>query len=276
MPLLTHLFLFLAMWMSFSHLQNEELPLNTITDDSPQKDGLKLTVLSYNVRHCSPPASPSLIDVEAIAKIISDSQADLVGLQEIDVNTERSGIDLDQAARLSELTGMHFYFSKGIDYQGGKYGTAILSKFPLSDQQTLPLPAAPDTEQRTLSKVTATLPDGRKIRFANTHLDFTSDENAWAQATVITESLKGENVPVILVGDFNVLRESKTMEHLNEFFVSTCEMDCMPTIPADDPKKTIDFILFLDNRGTDVLSHKVLNEPVASDHRPVWAQLKLQ
>lgn len=276
MLLRSTLFLVLSLFTTFCNLSSEEKPTNNDAVVEDDEKALNLTVLSYNVRHCSPPANPSLIDVGAIAKIISDSKAELVGLQEIDVNNERSGVNLDQAAKLAELTGMHYYFSKGIDYQGGAYGTAILSKFPLSEQQTLLLPAAPNTEQRTLSLVTATLPDGKRVRFANVHLDFTSDENALAQAKVITDKLKGESVPVFIVGDFNVVKESKTMAHFGQFFTSTCQANCMPTIPADVPKKTIDFILYSSSENITVRAHEVLNQPSASDHRPVWARLSLK
>ncbi len=270
------LFLILSFLTSLCQSDSEGNP--TKIDSVRQDDhrALSLTLLSYNVRHCSPPANPSLIDVEAIAKIIRDSKAELVGLQEIDVNNRRSGVNLDQAAKLAELTGMHYYFSKGIDHEGGAYGTAILSEFPLSEQETILLPAAPNTEQRTLSLVTATLPDGRKVRFANTHLDYTSDDNALAQAKVITERLKSVKIPVFVVGDFNVVKDSKTMTHLNEYFTSTCEINCMPTIPADVPKKTIDFILFSRNQDIAVSAHEVLNQPTASDHRPVWARVSLK
>lgn len=270
------LFLALSLLTCFCRLSPEENQLISKPVEQDAEKALNLTVLSYNVRHCSPPANPSLIDVETIAGIIADSKAELVGLQEIDVNNERSGMNLDQASKLAELTGMHYYFSKGIDYRGGAYGTAILSKFPLSEQETIPLPAAADTEQRTLSLVTATLPDGRKIRFANTHLDFTADDNALAQAKAITEKLKDEKVPVVVVGDFNVVKESKTMGHLSQYFTSTCEANCLPTIPADTPTKTIDFILFSSNQGISVRAHEVLNQPTASDHRPVWARLSIE
>lgn len=276
MLLRTPIFLTLCLLTSFCHLNPEEGQSITEPTENVTEKALTLTVLSYNVRHCSPPANPSLIDVETIAGIIAGSKAELVGLQEIDVNNERSGVNLDQAAKLAELTGMYYYFSKGIDYRGGAYGTAILSKFPLSEQETIPLPAAPDTEQRTLSLVTATLPDGRKVRFANTHLDYTADENALEQAKVITEKLKDAKIPVFVVGDFNVVKESKTMDHLSQYFTSTCEANCMPTIPATVPTKTIDFILFSNNQGISVRAHEVLNQLTASDHRPVWARLSIE
>lgn len=237
-------------------------------------EGLELKVLSYNVHHCNPPSKLGLIDVDGIAKVILDSKADLVGLQEIDVNNERSGLHLDQAEKLAELTEMHFYFSKGIDYKGGAYGSAILSKNPISEMETISLPMEVGTEQRTLSVITAELAGGKKVRFANTHLDFTSDENALVQAKVITEYFKGETKPIILVGDFNVEAGSMTMNHLDEVFDRTCEQGCPPTIPVVNPRKTIDFIFYTSDFGIQTLLHEVIQEHYASDHLPILAKLK--
>ena len=95
----------------------QEPNIETDPIEKPEiSEGLEIKVLSYNVHHCNPPSKPNLIDVVGIAQVIMDSKADLVGLQEIDVNNERSGMNLDQAAKLAELTDMELYFSKGIDY----------------------------------------------------------------------------------------------------------------------------------------------------------------
>lgn len=250
--------------------KKEYRPLKT--NELGENKKSELTIMSYNVRHCSPPSNPDLIDVEAIAKIINDSGAEIVGLQEIDVHNERSGKNLDQAAKLAQLTGMDFYFSKSIDYRGGAYGTAILSRYPVSDQQTVRLPKKEGTEQRTLSMVTVTLPGGKKIRVGNTHLDYTADENALAQAEVIVDSFKNEKVQVFLTGDFNVVQNSQTFRYLNKWFKSSCEVNCGPTIPADLPNKAIDFIFYSEPVKTEVRMHEVLYQPYASDHRPVLAK----
>lgn len=239
-------------------------------------EGLEIKILTYNVHHCNPPSNPGLIDVAGIAKVINDSKADLVGLQEIDVNNERSGVNLDQAAKLAELTGMKFYFSKGIDYKGGAYGTAILSKYPISEMETLPLPQESGTEQRTLSVLTVDLPENKKVRFGNIHLDFTSDANALAQAQAITAYFEQEELPIILVGDFNVEATSQTMAHLDKTFNRTCEQGCPNTIPVVNPRKAIDFILYSDGFGIQTMFHEVIQEHYASDHLPVLAKLKFE
>ena len=237
-------------------------------------EGLEIKVLSYNVHHCNPPSKPNLIDVEGIAQVINDSKADLVGLQEIDVNNERSGMNLDQAAKLAELTDMEFYFSKGIDYKGGAYGTAILSKFPISNMETIPLPQESGTEQRTLSILTVDLTEGKQLRFGNTHLDFTSDANALSQAKAITSHFEGEKLPIILVGDFNVEATSETVAHFDKTFDRTCEQGCPNTIPVVNPRKAIDFIMYSSGFGIQTMFHEVIQEHYASDHLPVLAKLR--
>lgn len=255
----------------------QEPNIETDPIEKPEiSEGLEIKVLSYNVHHCNPPSKPNLIDVVGIAQVIMDSKADLVGLQEIDVNNERSGMNLDQAAKLAELTDMELYFSKGIDYKGGAYGTAILSKYPLSNMETIPLPQESGTEQRTLSVLTVDLPEGKQLRFGNTHLDFTSDANALAQAKAITAYFEKEELPIVLVGDFNVEATSQTMAHLDEKFDRTCEQGCPPTIPVVNPRKTIDFIFYSSGFGIQTMLHEVIQEHYASDHLPVLAKLKLK
>ncbi|WP_339750639.1 endonuclease/exonuclease/phosphatase family protein [Algoriphagus aquimarinus] len=255
--------------------QAQEPSVSTDPDEPIEaNEGLEVKVLSYNVHHCNPPSNPGLIDVDGIAKVIMDSNADLVGLQEIDVNNERSGMHLNQAKKLAELTDMYYYFSKGIDYKGGEYGTAILSKYPISQMETIQLPEEPGSERRTLSVLTVDLPNGKKMRFGNTHLDFTSDENALAQAKAITTYFEAEELPVILVGDFNVESTSQTMAHLDKTFDRTCEQGCPATIPVVNPRKAIDFILYSSGMGIQTMFHEVIQEHYASDHLPVLAKLK--
>lgn len=87
-----------------------------------KSNSIKIKVFTYNIHHANPPSKVGLIDLPAIAKVINESKADIVGLQELDVHTTRSGRELDEAVELGRLTGMHHYFVKAIDYAGGEYG----------------------------------------------------------------------------------------------------------------------------------------------------------
>ncbi|ANH80271.1 endonuclease/exonuclease/phosphatase [Niabella ginsenosidivorans] len=232
--------------------------------------------MTYNVHHCNPPSKPGAIDVDAIAGVIKKENPDVVALQEIDVNTRRSG-SINEAALLSEKTGYRFFhFSKSIDHDGGDYGIMLLSKYPLSDMETHKLPTDPATggEPRVLSVATAQLPDGKKIRVASVHLDFHGKTNGPLQMTEVNRVLATETLPVIIGGDFNAAENSETIQLLDKAFTRTCK-HCAFTIEEGNEKLAIDFIAYKPDQVFSVLSHRVTEEDYASDHRPVQATLKI-
>jgi endonuclease/exonuclease/phosphatase family metal-dependent hydrolase len=239
----------------------------------------EVRVLSYNIHHANPPSRPDYIDIAAIANVIKQQQPDIVALQEIDVNTERSGKTVDEAKELARLTGMQSYFSKGIDYQGGEYGIAVLSRFPMEGMKRIPLPTDEATkgEPRTLGTVVIKLPKGHKMVFAFTHLDAQrAATNRLLQIRKITEVLQSEQLPVVIAGDFNAAPGSDVINILDDNFTRTCLTGCGFTIPVENPNKTIDFIAYKPSANFTVVEHKVINEKYASDHLPVLAVLKIK
>lgn len=237
-----------------------------------------LRVLCYNIHHANPPSRAGVIDLEAIASVIKKEQPDLVALQEVDVFTERSGKALHQAEKLAEMTGMKSYFAKAIDYNGGEYGVAILSKFPMASMKNIPLPTAAGTngEPRTLATALITLPGGNKIIFACTHLDAQrQDTNRLLQINRITEVLKQEKLPVVIAGDFNSVPGTTVINILDSYFTRSCFTNCAFTIPQVNPARTIDFIAYTPGAFT-VIEHHVPVEEYASDHLPVTAVLSIK
>lgn len=236
---------------------------------------LVLRVLTYNIHHANPPARPGEIDLDAIARVVRDARPDVAMIQEVDVRTRRSGATVDQAAELGRKTGMGSYFVKTIDYDGGEYGTLLLSRYPLTDRRRIALPTRADTkgEPRALGLATLNLPDGRKIVVGCTHLDAQkASTNRLLQAKAIVESLQAERLPIVLGGDFNDTPGSDALQVLGKAFEGfTGE----PTIPADQPRKTIDFVVTAPLGAFRVVQREVLKETEASDHRPVLAVLEL-
>jgi endonuclease/exonuclease/phosphatase family metal-dependent hydrolase len=237
----------------------------------------ELRVMSYNIHHANPPSKADLIDLQAVANVIKSAKADVVALQEVDVHTTRSGIGINQAEELGKLTGMKAYFARAIDYGGGEYGVAVLSRFPMSETSNTPLPTIESTkgEHRTLGKVTLAVPGGKQVVFAFTHLDAQrTDTNRLLQARRINELLAAEKRPVILAGDLNATAGTPVIDILDKQFTRSCINNCGFTIPQVNPTKTIDFIAFAPAGAFTVLSHEVIAEKYASDHRPVLAVLK--
>lgn len=236
-----------------------------------------LRVMSYNIHHANPPAG-STIDINGIANIIRTQSPHLVAIQEVDVNTTRSGTTLNEALELGRLTGMNVYFGKTIDFAGGEYGVAILSKFSISGMTNNPLPTAAGSggESRTLATAVITMGNGKKLVFACTHLDAqTPDDNRFLQINKILDILRLEPLPVIIAGDFNAAPGTRIINTLDSYFTRSCITGCGFTIPAVNATKTIDFIAYAPSSKFTVLEHRVIDEKGASDHLPVFSVLRI-
>ncbi|MDR3142508.1 MAG: endonuclease/exonuclease/phosphatase family protein [Tannerellaceae bacterium] len=234
----------------------------------------EFSILSYNVHHCNPPSKENFIDIAAIAKVINSVKPDLVALQEIDVNTERSGSHINQAEELGRQTGMYSFFVKTIDFQGGAYGIAVLSKYPFISTRAIELPMEHNAggEPRAVAFVVVEPVEGHKIAFASTHFDL-EEENKKLQINSIIDYVQDINIPVILAGDFNAEPDSYVIQALDKVFQRTC-IRCPFTIPEIEPSHTIDYISFTPKGSFEVVKHEVINEDYASDHLPVFAIVK--
>lgn len=233
-----------------------------------------LKVMTYNIHHANPPSKEGFIDLPAIAKVINESGADLVALQEVDVHTQRSGKEINQAAELGRLTGMNHFFVKGIDYEGGEYGIAVLSRFKIlkTDSLRLPMKEGIGGEPRVLALITVKPAKGKKVVFGSTHLDL-KPETRVLQAEAITAHLKELKLPVILGGDFNAKPESQEIGVFDQHFRRSSIPNGF-TIPVVKPNREIDFIMFKPEDHFKVVKHEVIDEQYASDHLPVYVELE--
>jgi len=249
----------------------------SITSDKASGESEYLRVLCYNIHYANPPSKPGVIDLDAIARVINAENPDIVALQEVDVNTGRSG-GINEAKLLAEKTGMkaHF-FAKAIDHDGGDYGVAILSKFDILESHNYPLPDDRSTnpEPRVLATARIKTPSGFEFIFASTHLEVRREENRLLQMEEIGKIANSSDLPMIIAGDFNAKPDSKTIEYVDKIFTRTCDT-CPPTIPVINPNRAIDYIAFRPGDRFRVIEHKVIQETYASDHLPVFAILEIK
>ena len=115
----------------------------------------EIRVLTYNIHHGL--GWMTSTDLLRIAKVFLTERPDIVALQSVDQNTDRSN-GVDQAAALGKLTGMKAVFSRAIDFDGGGYGNAVLTKLPVRSEETVKLkmfvqPMPERAEQRALQVV---------------------------------------------------------------------------------------------------------------------------
>ena len=232
----------------------------------------QVRVLTYNIRHGE--GLDGKVDLARTARIIAEVQPDLVALQEVDNKTQRTG-GIDQAAELQRLTGMHGAFGKAINYAGGQYGAAILSRWPLLQVAPGVLPASPDHEMRPALIVR--LRPGRGIPdlvFASTHLDHQNEQERLMQAGRLLALLgpSGDR-PVILGGDLNAVPESPVLELFAKDWLNPTAGQDRFTIPAEQPRRQIDYVLAYPRGYWRVAETEVL-ESAASDHRPLLVTLE--
>jgi len=240
---------------------------------------VKVRVLSYNIHHGQ--GTDGRFDLKRLADVITQSRADLIALQEVDRKTTRAK-GVDQAAELARLTGMHFAFGKAIDFAGGDYGVAVLSRWPITEAQTHSLPSSPGHETRVALIVRVRVGfTNRHLRLVNTHLDHTSDSTERiSQAGRINHLLMDKaGLPSILAGDLNATPDSQPLEILLSRWTDATTMNDrypQPTWPSSKPHKRIDYVLVRPASSWQVNHAAVLEKPRASDHRPLLVILQLK
>ncbi len=228
-----------------------------------------LRILAYNIRHGE--GMDSVINLKRVAELITALDPDVVALQEIDSAVERS-LGVHQAGVLGELTGMRSVFGSFFDYQGGRYGMAVLSKDTILSFQNHRLPDG--LEPRTALALRLEV-DGVEIVFVGIHLYATAEERL-AQAERLVQIFEGETAPVILAGDFNSQPESAVIALLSQHWDIPDKGDDRFTFRSDAPDREIDYVMYRPAARVEVISHWVIDEPVVSDHRPVVIDLKIR
>lgn len=231
-----------------------------------------LRVLSYNIHHGE--GTDGKLDLDRIAAVIRSAEPDLVAVQEVDRHTDRTG-RVDQTAVLGERTGMHAVFGKAMDFAGGTYGQAVLSRWPVETVEVFLLPGETGREPR-IALITRVRPPGSatSVWFVSTHFDHQREDLREKSARALADRLRTADGPVILAGDFNAEPESRSLQILLESFADAAASHPEPTIPSEGPDRRIDFVLYAPPDGWRVLDTAVIPEAVASDHRPVRATLE--
>ncbi len=151
-------------------------------------------VATYNVKNTGGGKN-----LDGIAQELKRSGADVIGLQELDRGAERSG-RADLLAELGKRSGYaEGRFCRAIDFQGGEYGTGVLSRHKILDAAVRSLPSG--EEARILTTFSVDL-GGIGLSFANTHLSL-EDEARRRQLSIIAKTLLGRP-HTVLTGDFNI------------------------------------------------------------------------
>lgn len=228
----------------------------------------ELVVATYNIRHGR--GMDNRVALERTAAVLRTLDADIIGLQEVDSMVNRSN-RTDEAAILGGVLGMQHRFAAFMDYDGGRYGMAILSRHPIVSSRAIALPEG--EEPRVALAVVIEPPEGERITAINVHFDWVENDGARVrQARALAAVLDTLTGPWLLMGDFNDGPSSRTLRTFEDLVQPlTKPGDSSYTFPSTTPTKEIDHIFVSRSAGWRLRGTRVVEDSVASDHRPVVA-----
>lgn len=237
---------------------------------------VNLKVMSFNMHHAV--GEDDVLDIERIAKIIEESNTDIVGLQEVDNHWSSRSDFQDQAKLLAERLGMFYTYAANLDNEPlndgderRQYGTAILSKYPILSSENHSLTKIGNTEQRGLLEATINV-KGNHLHVYNTHLALTPAERE-IQINEVVKIANQSAGPKVIVGDLNATPESNEMKSLYDHYLDVfADQPTAFTYSAENPTKRIDYIFTSNNIET--VSAEVI-QSLASDHLPITAEIVL-
>lgn len=223
-----------------------------------------IKLASFNIR--AGMGMDGIFNVERVTKKISSIPADFIALQEVDKGLSRSQ-KLDEAKIFAEATNMHYEFAKSIDFDGGEYGIALLSKTKPISTERIPLPGREEVRVFLICEF-------EDVVVCCTHLSLV-EEDQITSVGIIKKALCGKyNKPVFLMGDFNAQPTSCVLESFKESFNIISDTTKF-TFPAVKPEICIDYILQLKaaNFDTNAIEAFTDNDTQSSDHLYISAEI---
>lgn len=251
------------------------LSVSTInTQPLPHAAKQTLRVMTYNI-HVGVGMDKKL-DLQRIADVINNEHPDLVGVQEVDRGVKRTE-GRDEIAELAKMTRMDFAFAHNLDYQGGQYGVAVLSRFPIANADHRKFENRREAERRGMIRIQVQV-GGKTINFVNTHLDYQYEDGRVFETEQMLKFLENIQGPLIVVGDFNDEPQGPAynlmLSRFADAWVLSRAKDSGLTYPSDKAVKRIDYVFTRQSDGIKAKKAWIVNT-LASDHLPVVADLEL-
>lgn len=243
--------------------------VTTLAANGPSSKVLSFRVMTWNIHHGE--GTDGRVELERIAEVIKQERADLVLLQEVDKGVPRTG-RRDLPAELARLTGLSGVFSNNFHLQGGEYGNALLTRFPVARWRNHHYQMLRQGEQRGLLQAVVTL-EARELAVFCTHLDYRPDDAERLSNVVEIKRLAQEYgaMPLLVGGDFNAAPSSRTAAAMAEVFDDGWKLAGQGdgfTFSSARLRSRIDFLWVRRAGPLRLVKAWVVSTP-ASDHLPL-------
>ena len=261
------------------HREPYQAQSDLINKVNSEQQAPTLRVATFNM------AAARVSSLTEIAKAIKALNADVIAIQEVDVLTGRSG-NVDQPKKLAELTGLNIEFGRAIDFDGGQYGLAIASKYPIRKTEVTKLPSG-NREQRIVFEAHIDIPGfDVPVTIFNVHLDTKEDPKMRVdQVRKLNDTAIDSRGIKILLGDMNDVPESVTYRELSRYWNNvTDESTDFRSWPAVNPEIQVDYVMTSKAQKWKIKEIVVpqnntkyadIDWPAVTDHLPIVIEMKM-
>lgn len=218
----------------------------------------RVRLATFNIHHGR--GRDGKVDIERTARVIEQLKCELVALQEVDRGLERSG-RIDQPKTLAELTGYHPSFHPTLEFKGGEYGLALLTREATATSAE-PLPRLRDEEQRIVVSG-----HWLGLEIVTTHLSRSRAARS-LQLDALTAMVRQRAGHVLLLGDLNA-----PLSELGPLLGAGLHSTSQPWWSRLRSSRSIDHIL----AGHEISILRSKRVPtIASDHFPLVADAEIR
>lgn len=217
------------------------------------------SVMTWNVNAAL--GTDGVRSVARVAEVLKKADVDVAALQEIDRRTTRVG-GADQLEELEKLTGLRSVWCRTGERDDGEVGMAFLVKSAPAKTAQVDLPGGGKA-------VVAEYP-----AFTVAMARFPEKDDDKEAAVVKIAGMVEQTRPFMLLGDWGEEPTSAFLQRLRRSFAVISGFS--PTYPADGPASCVDYVTVSRRHLArwEHVSHEVLDEPIASDHRPVVVKVR--
>ena len=223
-----------------------------------------MRIATFNIQHGRGPDGE--VDLERLAAATALLDADVLALQEVDVDVERS-----HRANLAAISAgdMAFAFAPAMAIRDGWYGNALAVRGAIDDAEVVQLPGEEGDEPRVAIVGVVRLDGGEELTVAATHLSIRT-YIARLQLEAVLSELVDRRPPHVLVGDLNL--PPRIVEPAVAAAGLAIADTTAATFPAHRPRIRIDHVAV--SRDISIERAEIVHTPV-SDHRALVAEVQI-
>lgn len=239
----------------------------------------RLRVVTYNVHKCR--GLDRRVRPGRIAEVLREMDADVIALQEVLCVQDGDAPEKHQARFIAEALGCDYLLGENRQLNGGAYGNATLSRWPIERWRNYDLTWR-DRERRGCLRADIKVPgvatNDAPLQLFNVHLGTAYLERRYQAKKLISEDVlngAGLGRRRIVLGDFNEWTRGLATRLLSEAMESvdvSAHVGSRRTYPGLLPLLHLDHIYFDSSlRLENFALHRSRTALIASDHLPVMA-----